>query len=258
MLSKNQIKRINSLKTKKFRDLEKQFIAEGTKLVTDLLNSRFKVREIYATTDWITSSSPAPWTSGPEPCPVTAAEMERITALSTPSPVLAVIDIPPQPEDLHASTKDLTLVLDDIRDPGNLGTIIRIADWFGIPAVICSETTVDLYNPKVVQATMGSIARVAVAYADLPVFLAGVPGGTKVYGTFMTGENIYDKELSPAGLILIGNESKGISAKVASFVTDRLSIPSFNPSEDPAMHAESLNASIAAALVCSEFRRRKS
>jgi TrmH family RNA methyltransferase len=164
--------------------------------------------------------------------------------------------VPEQKLESVSFTDKLILVIDGIRDPGNLGTIIRIADWFGISAVICSETTVDLYNPKVVQATMGSVARVPVHYTDLINVLSDLPSWTKIYGSFLDGENIYEKELLSKGVIIIGNESRGISESVAQFVTDKLHIPSFPPGKEAASHAESLNASVAAAVLCSEFRRR--
>lgn len=182
--------------------------------------------------------------------------MERITALSSPSPALAIAEIPATPILPVAAINDLVLVLDDIKDQGNLGTIIRIADWFGIETVICSENTVDLYNPKVIQATMGSVTRVRVAYFNLPEFLSSMDPAIKIYGTFPEGENIYSIPLDPKGIILIGSESTGISPEVAYKVTDKISIPSYSPATGRKDHAESLNASIAAAIVCSEFRRR--
>jgi RNA methyltransferase, TrmH family len=188
---------------------------------------------------------------------VTEGEMERITGLSSPSPTLALGEIP-QTNSLPCSQiNDLVLALEDIRDPGNLGTIIRIADWFGITSIVCSDQTVDLFNPKVIQATMGSVARVRVDYCNLPEFLSSLDPSTKIYGTFPEGENIYTKQLEPEGIILIGNESSGISAEVASHVTDRITIPSWSPESSRRDHAESLNASIATAVVCAEFRRRK-
>jgi TrmH family RNA methyltransferase len=147
------------------------------------------------------------------------------------------------------------LVLDGIKDPGNLGTIIRIADWFGIRHIVCSEDTVDLYNPKVIQATMGSYTRVIVSYAGLPGFLSSIDGKVKIYGTFPEGENIYSGSLNPEGIIVIGSESSGISPEVVRLVTDKISIPSY-PMDCGHVHAESLNASVATAIICSEFRRR--
>jgi TrmH family RNA methyltransferase len=149
------------------------------------------------------------------------------------------------------------LVLDDIKDPGNLGTIIRISDWFGIESVICSENTVDLYNPKVIQATMGSMLRVKVTYTNLPEFLSSIDPMIKIYGSFPKGENIYSVSLDQISIILIGSESSGISRELVSKVTDKISIPSFVKARGAGDQAESLNASVAAGIICSEFRRRK-
>jgi RNA methyltransferase, TrmH family len=253
----SRIKYIHSLKLKKFRELHQQFIAEGSKLVTELINSYYHISELYATREWLLENEkliPA----GKFPiAEITESELGRITALSTSSAVLAIVDIPTDDSALPEFSEGLTLFLDDIRDPGNLGTIVRIADWFGIGQVICSENTVDLYNPKTVQATMGSVARVKVSYADLASTLAAIVPGTKIYGTFLEGENIYSKNLDQKGIIIIGNESQGISDEVAQFVTDRLFIPEFQKQNNFSGTAESLNAAIAAAIVCSEFRRRK-
>ena len=250
MLSQNQLRHIASLKSKKFRDEHRQFIAEGHKLVTDLMESPYRFEGIYASAGWIVVNLKAIQSKKIPAFETTPREMERISALSTPSPVLAVIDIPDSPVTRHASrVPDLCLALDDIRDPGNMGTIIRVADWFGIETVICSETCVDLYNPKVVQSTMGSIARVKVAYANLEKWLDEVKESVPVYGTFLGGDLLYETELTPDGVILIGNESRGISPELERLVTRRITIPSYGK-------AESLNASVAAAVVCAEFRRR--
>jgi TrmH family RNA methyltransferase len=256
MLSRNQVKHIHSLKQKKFREIHRQFLAEGSKLVLEILESPYKVIAVYALADWLKSnenillSKKVPFTE------ISEGEMERITALSSPSPALAIVEIPATSILPATAIHDLVLVLDDIKDPGNLGTIIRIADWFGIESIICSENTVDLYNPKVIQATMGSVTRVRVAYFNLPEFLSSMDPAIKIYGTFPEGENIYSIPLDPKGIILIGSESTGISPEVAYKVTDKISIPSYSPATGRGDHAESLNASIAAAIVCSEFRRR--
>jgi RNA methyltransferase, TrmH family len=256
MLSRNQVKHIRSLHLKKFREEYGQFIAEGHKLVTGMLRSRFRVDSLYGTADWITQNSHMIDTSGVQTFEASAGDMEQITALSTPGPVLAVAKIPEGTVDLAEAVHSLVLMLDDIRDPGNLGTIIRIADWFGIRNVICSETTVDLYNPKVIQATMGSVTRVSVFYAPLAETLRALPPGTAVYGTFMNGEPVYTRKLGRTGIIVIGNESNGISANVQPYVTDRIAVPSFSSGSSPG-EPESLNASIAAAIICSEFMRRE-
>lgn len=175
--------------------------------------------------------------------------MARISALSSPSPVLALVRIP---ESRTEAPRDgLYLALDGIRDPGNLGTILRVADWFGIDAVYASEDTVELYNPKVVQATMGAVFRVKFFVCDIPSLCSSYPG--PVYGTFLDGENMYGKELSSKGIIVIGNEANGISAATAACVSERLYIPPF-PADDPG--SESLNAAVATAITVAEFRRR--
>lgn len=257
MLSKSRIKYISSLKLKKFREQHRQFIAEGSKLVAELMKSSYSVTGIYATKEWILENEQLIALKNFIITEVSTSDLNRMTAFTTSSPVLAVVDIPDHSYTLSDFSVGLTLVLDDIKDPGNLGTMIRIADWFGIGQVICSETTVDLYNPKTVQATMGSVARIKVIYTDLVKALSGIAKGIKIYGTFLDGKNIYSQELDQNGVIIIGNESKGISDEIAQIVTDKLFIPEFHTSKNQKDSAESLNASIAAAIVCSEFRRRK-
>ena len=256
MLSRNQVKHIHSLKQKKFREIHRQFLAEGSKLILEIIESPYKVIAVYALADWLKSNENILLSKKVPFLEISEGEMERITALSSPSPALAIAEIPAMPILPVGAINDLVLVLDDIKDQGNLGTIIRIADWFGIETVICSENTVDLYNPKVIQATMGSVTRVRVAYFNLPEFLSSMDPAIKIYGTFPEGENIYSIPLDPKGIILIGSESTGISPEVAYKVTDKISIPSYSPATGRKDHAESLNASIAAAIVCSEFRRR--
>jgi TrmH family RNA methyltransferase len=254
MLSRNQVKHIQSLKQKKFREIHRQFLAEGSKLVLEILESKYPVSAVYALSGWLTGNENRLVSKGIPFTEISEGEMERITALSAPGPVLAVAGIP-EPVAPPASIDDLILVLDDIKDPGNLGTILRIADWFGIGSVICSDTTVDLYNPKVVQSSMGSLARVSVMYTDLPAFLSSVDPPTRIYGTFPGGENIYTRPLDPTGIVVIGSESEGISPAVVTLITDRISIPPY-PKATGHSHAESLNASVASAIVCAEFRRR--
>ena len=256
MLSRNDIKHIQSLRQKKFRDLHRQFVAEGSKLVLEIAEGPFRVINVYALGGWLEKHELVLREKKILFTEVTEEEMERITALSSPAPSLALAEIPEANCLPVPPVHELVLALDDIRDPGNLGTIIRIADWFGIRCVVCSEQTVDLFNPKVIQATMGSVARVRVDYCNLPDFLSSMDAITKIYGTFPEGENIYHKQLEPEGIILIGNESSGISEEVASHVTDRISIPSWSPGDRRDDHAESLNASVATAIVCAEFRRR--
>jgi RNA methyltransferase, TrmH family len=256
MLSRNQVRHIHSLKLKKQREKHKQFIAEGSKLVLDLLESDHHILEIFAIREWIDNYTTFFQLKKIIPIPVTEDELSRITALTTPSPVLAIVSIPGTVIDSSSFKGKLILALDEIRDPGNLGTIIRMADWFGIDAVICSETTVDLYNPKVVQATMGSLARIPVQYLNLEAFLEDLPSTVNIYGSFLDGENIYNARIQNEGIIIIGNESNGISENVAKHVTCRLHIPSFSGRRRSSTHAESLNASVATAVICSEVKRR--
>ena len=243
MISKNQLKYIRQLEQKKYRRREGVFVAEGTKVVGDLL-LRYRPEAVFATADW---QAPA----GITPQLVTDDELRRISFLQHPQQVLALFPLPAncKPSTLNL---ELSLALDGVQDPGNLGTIIRIADWFGISTIICSEDTVDAWNPKVVQATMGSIARVNIIYLNLPDFLDTLPTDFPVYGTFLDGENIYTQQLTPDGLIIMGNEGNGISEAVRTKVNRRLLIPDFH--QGPT--ADSLNVAIATAITCSEFRRR--
>jgi TrmH family RNA methyltransferase len=246
-ISNNEIKRIKALQQKKMRDVEGLFIVEGEKMVQEAVDSPFAVEKIYYKSE------------------IGEEAMSRITALSSPSPALAVVKKPADAYvDDATSLKPfleeggLFLALDTIRDPGNLGTILRIADWFGIKAVFATRDTVDVFNPKVVQSTMGAIFRVKIHYVDLPELseIALALGG-KVYGTFLDGKNMYERDLdngadSPS-IIVIGNESVGISPAMAALVSDRLYIPPY-PADQPG--SESLNAAIATAITVAEFRRR--
>lgn len=305
MLSNNQIKFITSLHHKKFREENGAFIAEGTKIAGELLNSRFRIIGIYAMAGWIIENLQFISEKKIPVYETIPREMERISALTTPSQVLAVVEIPDdgpfesylassgiiRPSNLEhpvvagihetlppiSATKspvdsnadELILALDDIRDPGNMGTMIRIADWFGIGTMICSETCVDLYNPKVVQATMGSLARVRLFYGSLPAMIDLIqkvaseaePGACygsshwPVYGACLDGQSIYDGQVSGKhGLLVIGSESHGISGKLDGYITHRISIPSFGHKTNG--KAESLNAAVATAVICSEFRRK--
>lgn len=239
-LTAAKIKSIKSLSQKKFRNEEKLFIVEGEKLVEEAEKSGFKIVEKYYR-DEIGDNA-----------------MSRISSLSSPSPVLAVVEQKNVSLDVFiqssiAVDKGLYLALDDIKDPGNLGTIIRVADWFGIDAIFASNETVELYNPKVVQATMGAIFRKKVIYCNLKEALSALSDkGLPVYGTFLDGENIYKKKLTPNGVIVIGNESNGIGKAVEETVGERLYIPPYPAS---AVTSESLNAAIATAIVCYTFRK---
>ena len=246
-ISNNDIKRLRSLQQKKFRDETGLFIVEGEKMVEEALGSSFEVVDTYRKSV------------------IGEDMMKRISALASPSPALAVVKKPSDVviDDLSVlddllSSGGLFLGLDSMRDPGNLGTVLRIADWFGIDAVFATRDTVDVFNPKVVQATMGAIFRVRMHYVDLPALSRRMLDlGGKVYGTFLDGRNIYKRELSDGrglpAMIVIGNESEGISDEMASLVSDRLYIPPY-PADQPG--SESLNAAVATAVTVAEFRRR--
>ena len=243
MISKNQIKHIRLLEMKKYRQREGLFVAEGPKVVGDLLTAGFIPKEIYAVEDYQGTIHNVQT--------VTQDELCKISFLQHPQQVLAVFPIRTIPSSPPLLNGQLTLALDGIQDPGNLGTIIRIADWFGISTIFCSEDTADAWNPKVVQATMGSIARVNIIYTSLEEIIrnATVP----VYGTLLDGDDIYQQQLSQEGIIVMGNEGKGISPTIRQMITRKLLIPSFRQGDT----AESLNVAIATAITCSEFRRRK-
>lgn len=251
MISKAQIKFVQSLKQKKYREIHHCFVAEGSKLVREMAASRFYVRQIFASREWIRENTVSGKIAAEE---ITCHEMERITGLSTPSPALAIVEIPETAPEPAAWKEDNVVVLDGIQDPGNLGTIIRIADWFGIRQLICSEGCVDLYNPKVVQSTMGSITRVNIDYLDLPAFLASLSGEVPVFGMTLDGDDLYRTNTTMNGLIVIGSEAHGISDQVSAFITQKISIPFYPADRDT--HAESLNAAVAAGIVCAEFRRK--
>ena len=251
MLSKNQISFIQSLNQKKIRKEEGLFIAEGEKIVNDLLESSFTVKKIFAVKDF----SPKKRNRNGEWIEVTEAELKKISSLTNPNKVLAIAEIPSLEINIEEMNESLNIVLDDISDPGNLGTMIRIADWFGIENIICSNETADCYNPKVVQASMGSLFRTKVHYTDLPSFFELHRFNFKIYGTSLTGKNIYSSGLSSNGLIVFGNESKGVKNELEKYFTDTLYIPSFNGDTNRSS-ADSLNVAVAAAIVCGEFRRR--
>jgi len=248
MLSKNKTKFINSLQKKKNRDKEGLFIVEGTKMVNELLHSDFQTEAIYHLPSWHLAGA----VDTSITTEITPGELRQISSLTTPNQVLAIARIKTSTRGATLKVNDLTLALDAIRDPGNLGTLIRLADWFGIGSIICSNDSVDVYNPKVVQATMGAIFRVQVQYADLTEILTNKPENYPVYGTFMEGDNLYTTPLSAQGCIVLGNEGMGISKEIENLVTQKLHIPNFNPSP---VSSESLNISIAGAIVCAEFRR---
>ena len=247
MISKNQIKFIKQLELKKYRQREGLFVAEGPKVVGDLM-TRYRPTAVYATDDYTPPSAA-------EVQRISDDELRKVSFLQHPQQVVALFPLPShQMLPSSVSTTELTLALDGVQDPGNLGTIIRIADWFGINRIVCSEETADAWNPKVVQATMGSIARVRITYVDLPHLITQLPPETPVYGTLLDGTDLYASDIFPNGLLVMGNEGNGISAPVEALVTHRLLIPPFPAGRAT---ADSLNVAIATAICSSEFRRRQ-
>lgn len=243
------MKLVRSLETKKGREREGLFVAEGPKVVGDLLHI-MEPHIIFATRGWIEEHGSRAQGTVVE---LSSEELRKLSFLQHPQQVMALFPIKEADDiQLDANDNNLYIALDGVQDPGNLGTIIRIADWFGITRIFCSRDTVDVYNPKVVQATMGSVARVEVVYTDLARFFASLPEGYPVYGTFLDGEDIYKKSLTSHGVIVMGNEGRGISSEIAELVNSRLLIPNFHKGETT---ADSLNVAIATAIVCSEFRR---
>jgi len=248
MLSKNRIKFIKSLSLKKYRDESGCFLAEGNKLIADLL-PYFDCELLLFDSSWLVTQDVEKVS---QLVKAEAGEIEKVSLQKNPQQVLAVFRKPNYQLDFHSLSGKLSLVLDEIQDPGNLGTIIRIADWFGIENIICSPETADVYNPKTIQATMGALSRVRVHYTDLYDFLEQNKT-LPVYGTFLEGQDIYAENLTPEGLIVMGNEGNGISEKIKPFISKRLYIPNY-PANRPA--SESLNVAAATAITCAEFRRR--
>ena len=244
-MTRSEIQLVRSLSDKRGRSEHGLFVAEGAKLIGELRRSDLRIRRIFATEGLF---------EGPEVECVTKKEMERLSLLKTPSNSLALVEIPRYRLDAAHVGQRLTLALDDVQNPGNLGTIIRLADWFGIGEILCSPATADCFNPKVVQATMGAILRVRVHYVELaPLLAQAAARGVPVYGTFLEGENLYDTQLGRGGIIVMGNEGRGVRPDVAQTVTRKLFIPPF-PAERRA--SESLNVAMATGIVCAEFRRR--
>lgn len=249
MITQNNIKFINSLSKKKFRDANQLFIAEGDKLVSDLMSNNYPIDKIFATEEWINNNTIE---NNIVVTKTNIQYLKKITQLKTAPQTIALCRIKPINTLLIKPESELIIALDNIQDPGNLGTIIRLADWFGIKNIICSNETVDVYNPKVVQATMGAIARVNVSYTELADFLENIKKETKIYGTFLDGEDIYKTELSKNGIIIMGNEGQGISSTIGKLVNKKLLIPNFSGNQDT---SESLNVSMATAITLSEFKR---
>ncbi len=252
MISKNQIQFIKSLSINKYRRVHNQFVAEGPKVTDELLNSSLRISGIFALPEWIRINKTRAQGDF-EVFEVSEKELSRISNLKSPNQVLAVVKIPEMRTPINR-IDDLVLMLDNISDPGNMGTIIRTADWFGIQSIICSENCVDIYNPKVVQATMGSLFRVEVYYADLKRYLSEIPVDQIIYGAFQDGDNLYETKLNQKSILIIGNEANGISNDLIPYISNKITIPDY--AKDKQKSAESLNASIATAILCSEFRRQ--
>ena len=234
MISKNQIKFIKSLSLKKNRIKEQLFIAEGEKIVSELLRSDFEIKNIYATKEWKINNDNSTQISN--------AELQRISNLKSPNKVLAVVQFKNHKIIKH---EGITLVLDEINDPGNLGTIIRMCDWFGVKQIICSKNTVDIFNPKVVQSAMGSVFRVKVNYTDLENYLSDIT--TPIYGAFMDGKNLKEVKIPKSAHLVMGNEANGISAEINKLITDKVAIKNIGKS------AESLNVAVATSILLHVF-----
>ena len=239
MVSKSQIKLITSLGQKKYRERHGLFVVEGIKGITEFLQSHFKLHSLFTVSGFFEEVSADRKTT------VDDRGLKKISFLKTPQKAVAIFYIP---SESPVKENGFQVALDDIRDPGNLGTIIRLCDWFGIEQLVCSNKTVDCYNPKVIQATMGSLTRVQILYTDLKQYLAGK--NSLVYGAFMDGDNVYKSELKTKGILVLGNEANGISPNVEEHVTHKIAIPQFGTSK-----TESLNVATAAAILISEFKR---
>lgn len=254
MLSKNKVKYIRSLEFKKFRNEQKAFVVEGNKMVADMLSS-FECELLLAKPCWMATQGDL---RAAELLVAEEEDIRKASFLKNPQDVLAVFRRPDWSLEEVRPAEELILALDGVQDPGNLGTIIRLADWFGIRHILCSLDTADVFNPKTVQATMGALARVKVHYTSLETYLkeqVSLPSEpVPLYGTFLDGENLYTKDLSESGILIMGNEGNGIRPEIGKLVNEKLYIPNYPPEQAT---SESLNVAIATAIVCAEFRRRQ-
>ncbi|QOD59527.1 RNA methyltransferase [Polaribacter haliotis] len=241
-ISKNQLKLITSLSQKKYRQKHKLFIAEGVKVVNELLNSSFEVATIFCTDDFDCTISEE------KIIPISETDLKKISNLKTPNKVIGIFKIP---EEKQLKNNGLIIALDAINDPGNLGTIIRLCDWFGVTQLICSKDTVDCYNAKVVQASMGSLTRISIHYLELNTYLSETNLPTFIAD--MNGENVYKTNLPKEGILIMGNEANGISDEIKKLVSNKISIPRFGERQE----TESLNVATATAILLSEFSRFK-
>lgn len=244
-MTKAEIQFVRSLSDKRTRDSEQLFVAEGVKLIDEIRQSKAKIRQIYTTRQDIKGSN------------VTLVErrdMERISMLKTPSDCLAIVEQPRHKLSNEALTSSLMLALDGVQNPGNMGTIVRLADWFGVENILCSKECADIYNPKVVQATMGALLRVRVHYVDnlAKILSEAASSGMPIYGTLLDGNNIYSEKLSNRGIIVMGNEGQGVTEECRKTLTHKLFIPPY-PADRPT--SESLNVAMATGIILAEFRR---
>lgn len=242
MVSKNQIKLIQKLQQKKYRFQHQMFIVEGKKSILEFLHSNFNVEQTFVT-EYFSDKLPKSKTTI-----TTKEELKKISSLKNPDEGIAIFKIPEEQPIQH---KGLILVLDDIRDPGNLGTIIRLCDWFGVQQLVCSEQTTDCYNPKVVQASMGSLSRIKIHYTDLQNFLTNT--ALPIYATAMNGENVHQTVFQEDFILIMGNEANGISEEIFKFATKKITIPRFGQLQQ----TESLNVATATAILLNEARREK-
>jgi TrmH family RNA methyltransferase len=248
LLSKNKTKHLLALQQKKYRQKQKSFVVEGEKIAQEVLTQqKYKIRGIYATTDWIDSYQPIlnPYRS--IITTVTSNELKKISSLKTPNKVLLELDYALTEIPTSLENSSLQLVLENIQDPGNLGTIIRIADWFGIQNIFCSIGCVDIYNPKVIQATMGGFLRINTFYTKIEDLLEQYPH-LPVYGAVLNGQNIFESQLKKEGFLLIGNEGRGLSDNILSKISHPITIPKYGK-------AESLNAAVATGILCALFQK---
>jgi RNA methyltransferase, TrmH family len=251
MVSKALLKNIRQLHQKKFRNERHLFLAEGEKVVNELLKSDFITKRVFATAEWLSANKNT--ATGADIIEITEKELSELSGLETPNKVIAVAEM--KDEDVFTPDPSLKyFALDSIRDPGNMGTILRIADWFGVAGVFCSAGTVDVYNPKVVQASMGSLFRIPSVEVDLASFLKNTDPSMDVFGAVLDGTSLYDADSKKGWILTIGNESTGISDEVRLGIRKRISIPAYGSAGE---RAESLNAAVATAIICAELCRRK-
>lgn len=252
MISKNQIKYISSLQKKKYRDENQSFIAEGPKIILELLNSDLLIEFLFATEEFYNDNKAYLQHVENKLEIISKKELQKISYLKTPNLALAIVKYPQVIIDETEILSKVSLALDTIQDPGNFGTIIRLADWFGINYIFCSHNTVDLYNPKVIQSTMGSFIRTKIIYTDLELFLKSIYkiSDFTIYGAALNKTNLYNTKLTNKGIIVMGNESNGISENIKKYINQFISIPSYGKSQ-----TESLNVAIATAIICAEFKK---